>query len=193
MAEPNTTAGAPAKQGEVLPPVNLPDLAKQINDNHAAIVRDAKSILTRAIAAGQALAIAKAAIPDGTWLRWLRENCTVSERTAQLYIQLAEYRRQLQAEADNRSATIADQTLNEAIRSLRARKAGKKKPPKEEPPKAVVLGGVDEPKERPPTLEDLLANHAADELFVVLKDTWDDEQLNALCGLIRSHIAEASP
>ena len=187
-------SGAP-KIGEVLSPVNLDALAKQINNDHAAIIREAKSVVMRVIAVGEALIQAKAAVEDGQWLRWL-STTSVPERTAQLWMQIAEYKRQLEAEANWRPATIADQTLNEVIKSMRAKKPSKKKmPPKEEePPKSVALGGaVKELTDRPPTLEDLLANHAADELFAVLKDTWESEQLEALSDLLSSHVAARRP
>jgi UDP-N-acetylmuramyl pentapeptide synthase len=190
-------SGAPpsaAKTGEVLPPVNLDALAKQINNDHAAIIREAKSVVMRVIAVGEALIQAKAAVEDGQWLRWL-STTSVPERTAQLWMQIAEYKRQLEAEANWRPATIADQTLNEVIKSMRAKKQStKKKPKEEEPPKSVALGGaVKELTDRSPTLEDLLANHAADELFAVLKDTWESEQLEALSDLLSSHVAARRP
>jgi hypothetical protein len=116
-----------AKSAEVLPPVDLTALAKQINDNHSAIVSAAKSAVTKAIAAGEALIAAKAAVPDGTWLRWLKANCIVSERTAQLYMQLAEHKLQIEAATRDQPATIADQTLNGAIKMLRAT-SGNRKP-----------------------------------------------------------------
>ena len=84
---------APAKIGEV-PPVDLDALARRINLELNSIVDAAKGVVTKAIAAGEALNQAKAAIADGQWLRWLSTNTSVSERTAQLYMQLAEYKRQ---------------------------------------------------------------------------------------------------
>jgi hypothetical protein len=184
----------PTKPVEVLPPIDLRTLAIKINAAHKAVVDGAKSALTNAIAAGEALIAAKAAVADGTWLRWLRDNCTVSERTAQLYMQVAENKRQLEIEATNRSATIADQTLNEAIRSLRARKPTKKKPKQEEPPKSVVLGSVDAPhKQAEPTIDDYITNTAADELFPILRQHYDAEQLTKLADLISNHLAGDIP
>jgi hypothetical protein len=117
-----------AKSGEVLPPINLPALIKQINDHHTVIVSAAKAVVTRAIAAGEALIQAKAAVPDGTWLSWLKRHCTVSDRTAQLYMRLAEHKLQLETEARERGATIADQTLNGAIKLLSAKTTRPSKP-----------------------------------------------------------------
>jgi hypothetical protein len=124
MPEQTAPGAAPpsaVRHGEVLAPVDLPALAKQINSDHAAVISAAKSAVTRAISAGEALLTAKAAVPDGTWLRWLSANCTVSKRTAQLYMQLAENKLVLEAAARDQSATIADQTLNGAIKMLRGK------------------------------------------------------------------------
>ena len=64
--------------GQVLPPVDL--TAKQINENHSAVMRAAKSVVTGAIAAGEALIKAKAAVPDSTWLNWLNRNSDAAEK-----------------------------------------------------------------------------------------------------------------
>jgi hypothetical protein len=109
----------PTKTGEVLPPVDLPALAKAINDNHTAIVREAKSAVTKAIAAGEALSAAKSAVPDGTWLRWLKANCIISDRTAQMYMQLAENKLVLDTWMRDGAQQVADQTLNGALKMLR--------------------------------------------------------------------------
>jgi hypothetical protein len=145
---------AVARTGEVLAPVDLPALAKQINTDHAAIVAAAKTAVTRAISAGEALLVAKSAVPDGTWLRWLRANCTVSERTAQLYMQLAEHRLVLEAAARDQSATIADQTLNGAIKMLQGR-GGRG---------AGAGGGRRDP----------VANALKQKAFAILQMAWDE-------------------
>jgi len=110
---------APAKQQEVLLPVDLPALAKTINETHTAIVREAKSAVAKAITAGEALIAAKAVVPDGTWLRWLKANCIISDRTAQLYMQLAENKLVLETWLRDGTQQVADQTLNGALKMLR--------------------------------------------------------------------------
>jgi hypothetical protein len=99
--------------------VDLPALAKAINDNHTAIIREAKSAVGKAIAAGEALSAAKAVIPDGTWLRWLKGNCIISDRTAKLYMQLAENKLVLETWLRDGTQQLADQTLNGALKMLR--------------------------------------------------------------------------
>jgi hypothetical protein len=125
-----------AKTPEVLPAVDLPTLAKAINDHHTAIVREAKSAIGKAIAAGEFLAQAKSAVPDGGWLRWLRSNCVISDRTAQLYMQLAENKLVLETWLRDGTQQIADQTLNGALKMLRGPST---KPPSVQKDRATKL------------------------------------------------------
>ena len=64
-------------------------LAAEINRHHADVERYARRTVESALACGIALAKAKAAIGHGGWLPWLRENTTISERTARNYMRLA--------------------------------------------------------------------------------------------------------
>jgi hypothetical protein len=173
---------------EITKEINLPALAKQINENHREILRDAKNMVVKAIAAGEALIAVKAALSVGEWLPWIRDNLTISDRTAQRWMQAAAYKRQLETEANYRSATLADQSVNEMMRMLQARKPSKKKPKLEEPPTGLVLGGVDAPKREEPSLDDYITNTAADELFPILREHYDAEQLIKLAGLINGHL-----
>jgi hypothetical protein len=67
----------------------LPTLAAEIRKAHADVQDAAKTAAQRAIDAGHALTEAKALLRHGEWLPWLRENCALAERTAQLYMQIA--------------------------------------------------------------------------------------------------------
>jgi hypothetical protein len=102
-----------------LPADDLRKLADRINTEHSAIVRDAKSAVTRAIAAGVALIAAKAAIPRGLFGRWLGANTCVAERTAQLYMQMYRAKPQIEGLLRDQSATIAGLTLTGAVRMIR--------------------------------------------------------------------------
>jgi hypothetical protein len=70
----------------------LPVLAAEIRRAHADVQDAAKTAAERAIDAGKALLEAKELVKHGEWLPWLRENCALAERTAQLYMQLAKKR-----------------------------------------------------------------------------------------------------
>jgi hypothetical protein len=64
------------------------------------------------MAAGDLLIKAKAELKQhGAWLPWLKQNCKMSERTAQLYMRMARNREAIEA----KSATVADLSLRGAM------------------------------------------------------------------------------
>jgi hypothetical protein len=76
------------------------------------VVRSLKRGIEHAITAGNLLIEAKAKLnKHGQWLPWLRANCTMSERTAQLYMRPARFAPELQA----KSASLADLTIERAV------------------------------------------------------------------------------
>lgn len=100
---------------KVMPSVSdLPTLAKRINEEHAAVTLAITEGLQHAMTAGDLLLEAKAKVKHGQWLPWLRENCAISERTAQLYMRVARERPMLEM----KSATVADLTLRGAADEL---------------------------------------------------------------------------
>ncbi len=80
---------------------SLADLAHGIKTEHEAVCHALKRELAHAITAGNLLIEAKALIPHGGWLPWLKEHCGVSERSAQRYMDLARH-------APVKSANVAD-------------------------------------------------------------------------------------
>ncbi len=96
----------------------LEDLARRINDEHDQCAEAARSTLDHALNAGALLTQAKGQIIHGQWGDWLRDHCTVSERTAQLYMKLArEWPTWLEA---HKTATIADLSMTQAVALLAA-------------------------------------------------------------------------
>lgn len=96
----------------------LEDLARRINDEHDQCAEAARSTLDHALNAGALLTQAKGQIPHGQWGNWLRAHCTVSERTAQLYMKLARaWPAWLEA---HKTATIADLSMTQAVALLAA-------------------------------------------------------------------------
>ena len=65
-------------------------LAREIRIRHAGVKIAAEVASEHAIAAGNALIEAKALVAHGQWLPWLDSHCGFSERTAQLYMRIAE-------------------------------------------------------------------------------------------------------
>jgi hypothetical protein len=94
---------------------SLTDLAARIRAEHEATSEALKSSVEHGIAAGELLVEAKAKVPHGQWLPWLRDNCSISERTAQLYMRCAKNRTAIETQIRN---GVADLSLNEAAAIL---------------------------------------------------------------------------
>ena len=69
---------------------DLPNLAARINETHGQAMRHAGLAIGFAIACGELLLKAKATVPHGQWLPWLRVNCSFGERSAQGYMRIAQ-------------------------------------------------------------------------------------------------------
>jgi hypothetical protein len=65
----------------------LPELAARIKAEHEACTAALKRGIEHAVAAGKLLIEAKAQLPHGQWLPWLREHCQIPERSARRYMQ----------------------------------------------------------------------------------------------------------
>ena len=81
----------------------LASLAERIKAVHAEAERMAIASIDRALEAGRLLLEARDAVPHGGWLPWLKNNCALAERTAQLYMRMAR-----QMALVPKSATVAD-------------------------------------------------------------------------------------
>ncbi|PWT93560.1 MAG: hypothetical protein C5B56_00555 [Proteobacteria bacterium] len=92
---------------------DLSALAHRIRNEHAAAQNAMRNAVAHALNAGDALAQAKAALP-GNWLGWLRANCSLSVRTAQLYVRLAQHR----AEIEDKLAGAPDFSVRAAQRLI---------------------------------------------------------------------------
>src|SRR5262249_4049118 len=90
------------------------DLAGRINAAHEEVKKALWRGAEQAIEAGRLLLQAKATVRHGNWLEWVGANCRFSERTAQLYMRLAEEAPRL----ETKTQRIADLTVNDAIKLL---------------------------------------------------------------------------
>jgi Protein of unknown function (DUF3102) len=97
--------------------VELVTLAEQINAEHRACEVAAASAVEHAIRCGELLLEAKERSGHGGWLKWLKENCEVSSRHAQRYMQLAKDQRVINP------TRVSDLSLRGAMRQLREAKA----------------------------------------------------------------------
>jgi hypothetical protein len=80
------------------------------------LVEDSKNkAIFHAIECGAALIEAKALCKHGEWGVWLRNNCSVSERTTQVYMKLANEYPLLE---DSNTQRVADLSIREAVKLL---------------------------------------------------------------------------
>src|SRR5262249_39349158 len=99
----------------------LADLAARIKSLHAQVLDAGKNVVRKAIEAGVALIDAKRQVGHGNWLRWVRDNCELSERTAEVYMECARNRQKLEAII----ATAANMTLAQALREIKPTRGGR--------------------------------------------------------------------
>ena len=103
----------------------LPELAGRIRAEHTAVADALKDSLRHAITAGELLIVAKAQVPHGHWLSWLREHCAISERTEQFYMRVAKNRAEIEAKISEDAGTkrkslrASDDSANTAAASPR--------------------------------------------------------------------------
>jgi hypothetical protein len=93
----------------------LGELAIRIKSLHAQVLDAGRNVVRRAIEAGMALLDAKRQVGHGGWLRWLKDNCELSERTAEVYMECARNRQKLEAII----AGAANMTLAQALREIK--------------------------------------------------------------------------
>jgi hypothetical protein len=95
---------------------SLPDLAGRVRIEHEAVSASLKESVRHAMTAGELLIEAKAQFGrHGRWLPWLKDHCTISERTAQLYMRVAKSRTEIEDQMRN---GVADLSLNGAAALL---------------------------------------------------------------------------
>src|SRR5918996_452882 len=88
--------------------VKLDSLAFYIKRNHEWAHDHAHKAVDHALTTGKLLLQAKALVPHGQWGAWLKNNCSLTDRTAQRYMRVARDLPKLDAA---KSATVADLPL----------------------------------------------------------------------------------
>src|SRR5262249_16307953 len=94
---------------------SLTDLAASIKSEHEAVSTRVSDSVRHGIGGGELLVEAKTQLKHGQWLPWLQDHCTISERTAQLYMRCAKNREAIEDQIRN---GVADLSLNEAAAML---------------------------------------------------------------------------
>jgi hypothetical protein len=93
----------------------LPDLAQEIDREHAALISAAHAALRHAVRCGELLIQAKTSMAHGDWLGWLETNCQVRPRTAQAYMRLA---RELPKLPEANTRRVAHLTVRDALAAV---------------------------------------------------------------------------
>jgi hypothetical protein len=149
-----------AVSGEVIPPgtLTLPELVAKVNEEHKQVKECVIKGAQHAVRAGQLLWEAKRKAGHGRWLEWIAENCKFSDRTAQLYMNLATALPQV---ANPQS--IADLSLTGAIKMIEDLKG-----PEENPI----------PKVRSSKKTDKLAEAIKNSPLAILERAWEEAKEN---------------
>ncbi|WP_421697542.1 DUF3102 domain-containing protein [Ancylobacter sp.] len=73
------------------PVIDLPFLAREINDAHRQVLFHGKSMLMEAKRAGEALLDAKRTVEHGKFKAWIKANCGCSYESAKEYMRVAKH------------------------------------------------------------------------------------------------------
>ena len=143
---------------------------EQIKAEYREVVSAEATALPHAIRCGEFLNLAKENVKTegGKWSDWLKANCPeIAQETASLYMRLA----------GNKKLVAKAKSIREARELL---PKGKPRAPK---PQSVELRPANSP-----TFEAELEVRAPDELFPVLVEHWEDNELEQLVKLIGEHL-----
>jgi hypothetical protein len=113
------------------PAVNLADVAATICAELQNEKKVGAALLHHALAAGDALNLAQANLhkTNLTWKQWLRENCFVSVRTAFVRQQLANHRKEIEAEVQRVGDYFSIRAALRKITKTTKKSTNKSKPP----------------------------------------------------------------
>jgi hypothetical protein len=168
----------------------------QIMTAYKAIIKAEGSALEHAIECGKYLALAKenveAARPKRKWSAWLAEHCPdIHRNTAALYMRLAD--------PENADAIADCKSIREADVKLRQSGNGSCSTTTESPADSDSDESADEADDaqrvvqRTPASPDLAAtlhDAAVDEVYSVLTEMWDREQLKGLVNRLLAYFRE---
>jgi hypothetical protein len=110
---------------EVIPPgtLSLSELVARVNEEHKQVKECVIKGAQHAVRAGELLWQAKRKAGHGRWLEWIAENCEFSERTAQIYMKLADALPQMA-----NPQRLVDLSLTGAIKMIEDLKAPEENP-----------------------------------------------------------------
>jgi hypothetical protein len=119
--------------GKIMPTesaLSLAELANEIRSGVETLHQTTRNALRIAFSVGNALLQARAQVVPGRWAKWLKANCFMSQRSADLYMQVAQHRDEL----EERMAEVPTLSLRAAARWIaKPRTTPKKAPPRPKP------------------------------------------------------------
>jgi hypothetical protein len=170
------------------------ELIKQINDEIDVDVADERKAYIRAIALGEKLVLLRLRRNQkGGWQDYLKEKCPkYAYETSTLHIRLFKKQPEILAAAKAQSVTVTDLTVRLARKLIAKPKATGTKN------KKSPAGGVAEPGDTKASAprnapDDIIKALAPDELFDIVKVSWDSDQLRKLSTLLSEHIKYRRP
>jgi hypothetical protein len=112
-------------------PLSLADLGKKIKSENEALANALRSIVPRAISIGEDLNNAKRIVGHGGFLKWVRLNCAMTNKTAERYMKLATNKDKLHAKlqelsnkAEDKFEMLSNLSLAQAERLITERNTG---------------------------------------------------------------------
>jgi hypothetical protein len=167
------------------------ELIKRINEEVGIDLASERSTYTRAVALGEMLVLLRNRRnkKDG-WQEYLREKCPkLAYETATLYIRLYEKQEDILEAAKAQSVTVTDLTVRLARKLIAKPKATGTKN-KKSPAGGVELGDAKASALRNAP-DDIIKALAPDELFDIVKVSWDGDQLRKLSALLTEHVGKS--
>lgn len=98
-------------------------LADRINEQHQLVQESARRTLTHIVKLGLLLSRVKREVRHGHFILWVESHCTFCHRTAQIYMQVAEHRKELKA----KSISYLTGAIKQLQQSNSPKKKGQKK------------------------------------------------------------------
>jgi hypothetical protein len=158
---------------------DLDALAVTVRAEIAALRENYCSMLQRALAAGDALIAAQAALPERRrWVKWLRTSCSLKERSAFVYMQLARHREMIEAEQQR----VVDLSVRAALRLIADKGAAPKKSAKPKPALSPLVWATATPDQR--TL--FLNAVGLPAIFAAMPPSWQAEIRQRVLGQERA-------
>jgi hypothetical protein len=171
-------------------------LVSQINTAHQAVISAGldKTYLDKAIALGKLLKLAKEAIGYGKFMAYLGEHCPkISQRTANVYMQVAEKEDHLRANWQRAANLAGDGEFSIRAALLELRTPEEKRAAAERAAKAKATKDASKALTAPVSLAKQLEPMGVGDVVKLLTSAFDDDFIDTLSVGLRKHLEENAP